>query len=163
MGTSTNYVTLKWGRGRSAICCEQRPATTLEFVSARIELEIFRVESSRVGFFNKRNQKRSKKKTQTRLDSTRLEKYFIQLDSTRLVQVFGCEPFWKCRDLYGFALEGGEGGLKSPKIALLNMWSSPMRKLNLMNLFWEFNELSTCIWSLDIYRSLNLILKTVES
>jgi hypothetical protein len=80
------------------VTLDERPATRLEFVSARIELEIlrvessrvfiFRVESCRVRFFNKRNQKRTKKKNanSTRLDSknpARLEKYFVQLDSTR--------------------------------------------------------------------------------
>jgi hypothetical protein len=43
---------------------QQRPATRLEFVSARIELEIFRVE---LGFLTKETKKRTKKKTPTRL------------------------------------------------------------------------------------------------
>ncbi len=51
------------------------------FESSRVELLFF--ESSRVGFFNKRNQKRTKKKTQTRLDSTRKIFCSTRLDSTR--------------------------------------------------------------------------------
>ncbi len=68
----------------------QRPATRLELVSTRIELEIFRVESSRVDYFssrvesswvykgNENNEQRKKRK----LDSTRLEK--IQLNSKNI-------------------------------------------------------------------------------
>jgi hypothetical protein len=74
---------------------EERPATRLQFVSTRIELEIFRVESSRVDYFSSRvesswvfykgNENKEQRKKR-KLDSTRLDSKNIcstRLDSTR--------------------------------------------------------------------------------